>query len=272
MYKIISNRGNNMTAKNIISLTTFPARINTVHLVIKTLLAQTVPADKVVLWLASEQFPKREQELPQSLLELTHQGLEIKWCPDIKSYKKLIPALEIFPTDNIITADDDIIYPNDFLEQLLETHKHYPKDIIAHRVRKIAVRKNQILPYKKWRLSETRGIFNFAFRGGYNNLLGGGGGVLYPPKSLDSNVFDSEKFMTLCKHQDDVWFWAMAVKNNRKIIPTKRGYNLRKRTNEEVQSVGLWQSVNSKSDSPNNTAINNILNAYPEIKSKLKIR
>lgn len=257
---------------NIISLTTFPGRINTVHRVIETLFAQTVPADKIVLWLAPEQFPKREQDLPKSLLNMVPRGLSIEWCPDIKSYKKLVPALKMFPNDNIITVDDDILYPADMLAALIKTHDKYPDDICAHRVRKIRVKNNSVLPYRKWTLSETRGLFNFRFHRAYNNLLGGGGGVLYPAHSLDSDVTNTQMFSELCQHQDDVWFWAMAVKNNRKIVPTTRGYNLRKRTIQDVQDIGLWCSINSKQSSPNNTAINNVLTAYPEIKSKLGIK
>ncbi len=257
---------------NIISLTTFPARINIVHRVIETLFAQTVPADKIILWLAPEQFPKREQDLPKTLLDMTARGLTIAWYPDIKSYKKLVPALEMFPDDNIITVDDDILYPSNMLAELIKTHNKYPNDICAHRVRKIRVKNNKILPYRKWTLSERRGLLNFRFRCAYNNLLGGGGGVLYPAHSLDSDVTNTEKFTKLCQHQDDVWFWAMAVKNNRKIVPTARGYNLRRRTIQDAQSVGLWCSINSAQDSPNNTAINNILMEFPEIKSKLGIK
>ena len=62
---------------------------------IKTLLKQTVKPDKVVLWLAEEQFPQKENELPSELLELQNFGLTIKWCTDIRSYKKLIPAFNV---------------------------------------------------------------------------------------------------------------------------------------------------------------------------------
>lgn len=261
-----------MAKRNIISLTTFPARINTVHHVVRTLLSQTVPADMVVLWLAPEQFPNREADLPQNLLELVANGLSVEWCPDIKSYKKLVPALQKFPNDNIITVDDDVLYPANMLAELIKTHNKYPDDICAHRVRKINIHNNDVLPYKTWRLSEVRGLLNTHFRASYDILPNGCGGILYPARSLDSDVLKSDLFMELCRHQDDVWFWAMAVKNNRKIVPTRHGYNLRARTMQEVQDVGLWRSINSGLDDPNNIAMNNILNKYPEIKTKLNIR
>ncbi len=45
-------------------------------------------------------------------------GLTIDWCEDIKSYKKLIPTLKKYPDAIIVTADDDLIYDNKWLEQL----------------------------------------------------------------------------------------------------------------------------------------------------------
>lgn len=50
------------------SLTSYPARITTVHRVIETILNQSVPLDKVILYLADEQFPDRQ--LPQTLTDL----------------------------------------------------------------------------------------------------------------------------------------------------------------------------------------------------------
>lgn len=41
---------------------------------------------------------------------------------------------------------------------------------------------------------------------------------------------------------------------------------------QDVQKFGLWHLFNSHEDSPNNTAINNVLNAYPEIKLKLGLK
>ena len=92
--------------KVIVSLTTFPARINFVHKTISALLNQTFKPDSVVLWLAEEQFP--DKKIPETLLNLQKYGLEVRWCEDIRSFKKLVPSLREFPNDIIVTADDDI--------------------------------------------------------------------------------------------------------------------------------------------------------------------
>ena len=91
---------NKRETKIIVSLTTFPGRINTVDKTISTLLTQTLKPDEVILWLAESQFPNKE--LPEQLTKLQQYGLTIKWCEDLRSYKKLIPALEEYPNDIII--------------------------------------------------------------------------------------------------------------------------------------------------------------------------
>ena len=139
----------------IVSLTTFPQRINTVHKTIKTLLNQTLKPNKVILYLALSQFEKKEEELPNNLLKLKDYGLEIKWCEDIKSYKKLIPALEEFKDDIIITFDDDIYYPKDVVENLYNAHLAYPFAICSNRIWRIEVKNNFIktkaAPYLYWK-------------------------------------------------------------------------------------------------------------------------
>lgn len=210
--------------------------------------------------------------MPERLLNLTKSGLEIGWCHDIKSYKKLIPTLKAYPDAIIITADDDILYPCDMVAQLMAAHRKHPQDICAHRIRRINVKHNCIMPYETWPLSEYRSWFNFKYRRSYKNFFCGCGCCLYPPHSLSSDVLNESKFMSICQHQDDIWFWAMAVLNGRKILPTKKGYNLTAKTMLDVQSVGLWETVNSKLDNPNNRALDKIIQEYPEIKQRLGLK
>ena len=126
-FQEINDIGINTESRNpriIVSLTTFPARINTVYKTVTTLLQQTVKPDILVLWLAEEQFPNKQ--LPENLINLEKYGLTIKWCKDIKSFKKLIPSLKEYPEDIIITLDDDYYYDKDLLKTLLEEHEKYP--------------------------------------------------------------------------------------------------------------------------------------------------
>ena len=119
--------------KIIVSLTSFPARINIVVKTIKTLLTQTLKPDIVVLWLAPEQFPNGEKDLPEELLELKKYGLTIDWYKDIRSYKKIIPTLKKYPNAVIITTDDDIYYAPDTIESLYKSYLEHKNEVQAHR-------------------------------------------------------------------------------------------------------------------------------------------
>lgn len=263
----------NKNQKVIVSLTTFPARINNVHKTIESILCQKKHLDKIVLYLVNPEFT--DKNLPGTLTDLTKTGIfEIRWTDkDIRSYNKLINALIDFPNDIIITIDDDVIYPDFLIKNLLKTHRKNPLDICANRIKPIPILNNQVRPYRYWRVSEKR-LFKIFLRS-YKTFFCGIGGVLYPPHSLSPHVFNEQQFTNLCRHQDDVWFWAMAVLNNTKIQTTRFGYSVCDRTVEEIQKFGLWQTINSKEnvgESPNDIAMKNVLLAYPEIAKKIGIK
>lgn len=231
----------------IASLTSFPQRIGYVHNTISTLLSQTVKPDVLVLWLASEQFPNKEQDLPDTLLRLKEFGLTIAWCEDLRSYKKLIPALKEYPEDIIITFDDDIYYPQNTIELLYNSYKQEPQSIHTNRARKLYLKNNELYSCS---LGET--MWGNNQKSSYLNKITGCGGVLYPPHSLNDLVFDENLFKALIPTQDDVWFWAMAVLNHTK-IKIAANYNIQLITVDDTQDVGL-----SKINARNNTGMDSL--------------
>ena len=246
------------TPRIILSLTTFPDRINIVHKTISTLLTQTTKPDAVILWLADSQFP--DKKLPESLLRLQIYGLTIKWCSDIRSYKKLIPALKEYPDDIIITVDDDYYYPENLIETLMEEHKRYPDCIIGGRA---MVLKGK---FGKIKLKRRSYVYDSSYLPSYRNPFIGFGGVLYPPHSLHEDVFDSDKFMTLVPTNDDAWFWINAVRKGTKFVPAKDGYKLNYYLVEGSQKTGLFQinTVNSQIGLCGQDAANMFLKMYDD--------
>ncbi|MBQ6012154.1 MAG: hypothetical protein IJL23_03465, partial [Alphaproteobacteria bacterium] len=165
--------------KIIVSLTSFPQRMKDIHYAIFSLLKQTVKPDKIILWLGKDKFPNKEQDLPETLLNLKKFGLTIKWCKDIRSYTKLIPALKEYPDDIIITVDDDIYYPEYLVEKLYKAYLKNKNMVHCLRAHKIKFNQDEtILPYNDW----EKCIQNV--KPSFNNFLTGVGGVLYPPKCL----------------------------------------------------------------------------------------
>lgn len=78
-----------------------------------SLFRQSLKPDKIILWLASEQYPNKEQDISDTILNMQEWGLSIMWCEDIKSYKKLIPAMQMYPDDmyinNIVEAYPELM-------------------------------------------------------------------------------------------------------------------------------------------------------------------
>ncbi|MEI0612257.1 hypothetical protein [Brachyspira pilosicoli] len=206
----------------IVSLTTFPQRIYDIDVVLFSLLNQTVKPDKIILWLAKEEFPNLEDSVPPHILNMRKFGIEIEFCKDIKSYKKLIYTLEKYPNDVIVTADDDIYYQYNWLEKLYNAYLENPNYIHCHRAHKIIFDKNNnILPYTEW----SQCINSENTESSYLNFFTGSGGILYKYNFLYKDVFNEELFMKLSPKADDIWFWAMAVLNGTKINIVKENLN-----------------------------------------------
>lgn len=214
-YEKYPSRKNGVTAKKrkqkiIISLTTYPKRINTIWLTIETLLRQSIKPDAIILWLADSQFDGMAS-LPENLLRLRDRGLTIRFCEDLRSHKKYFYALQEHPNDLVILADDDMFYPRDTVKKLLKMHQRYPEDICCITAQ-VIVPDFQTTP-SFWRnpsfderdLQHTDRIQAFT-----------GSGTLIPPHALHPDAFNKELFHQICFHADDLWITFMAHLNGTK--------------------------------------------------------
>ncbi|MFG0875489.1 hypothetical protein ACF8QD_17700 [Aeromonas media] len=200
----------NKDSDYIVSITTFPPRIKHVELTIKSILLQSVKPAKIILYLSDSQF--RYEILPNSLKRLEKYGLTIKFVKgDIRSYKKLFYAKAEYPLMHIITADDDVCYPIDWLEKIIDTARKYPDDIIFYRGHLMVDESGIILPYKEMLNKKTDGIKTSLFF-----LPTGVCGILYPPGSMHSDWSDINKIGKLAPTADDIWFKAMTLLENKK--------------------------------------------------------
>lgn len=245
----------------VISLTTYSKRIASVDKVISSLLNQTVLVDKIVLWLDENETDF--ESLPNKLKSLVSAVFEIRFCPNYKSYKKLIPTLKLFPKTTVITFDDDIEYPHDQVEKLLVAHFENPECVITNVARNIVVDNDVVQPYSTWQ---------HAFEEQVGKPLAtllpiGVGGVLYPSGSLNKEVSNVESFMKHAPHGDDLWFKCMTLANDRKVITTGAGYKLNQYQIDGTADIGLWQSVNESTDS-NVEQLVSILEAYSDIRQR----
>lgn len=221
----------------IVSLTSHPARINTLRECIDTLLNQSMRADKVVLWLSRNQFPGQENDLPESMTSIDDPSFEIRWVEgDLKPHKKYFYAMQEFADSVIITVDDDVRYEKCLVERLYESYLLHPHAVSCSRANLMLFRDdgslrlydNWIYDYKAMRDKPT-----------YQLLPTGIGGVLYPPHCLGSDAFNKEVIESICLFGDDLWL---------KLHATVKGYPAvliqqpcATRTIDDTQDVGLWR-------------------------------
>lgn len=249
----------------IVSLTSFPEAIPYCVRAIRSVLDGSMLPDRIVLYLDTWKFPGGV--LPEELEKLKSECplFEVRFdSSDIRSYKKLIPALRDFPEDVIVTVDDDIFYHRHMLRDLVRMHRRMPDAVIAHRVRRIIPDR----PYSMWRKYKWYDFIFRRLRPGYANLQTGVGGVLYPPHSLDETMLDPELFMSLAPTVDDVWFWAAAVSKGTYVVPLPNGQH-RCREIGKPKELSLKTTNLKPGDDRNCAAFRKILESFPAIKRRL---
>ena len=194
----------------IVSLTSYSKRIYEVYLAIESIMQGTIKPNRIILCLGEDEF--KGKQLPVFLQKQMKRGLEILYCKDIRSYKKIIPVLKKNPESIIVTIDDDAIYEPDLLENLLISYRENPECVSACRTELIKTDKyGKPLGYMQWGMKESVKYPS------YYNFLTGVGGVLYPPHCLHKEATNEEVFLKICPRADDVWLHAMCMLNGTKI-------------------------------------------------------
>lgn len=112
-------------------MTTISDRIDKVWITIESLLRQTYKPDQIILWLAEDEFA--DMELPEKIWQQMKRGLTVIYCDKLKSYKKFYYTMKENPNAYVITVDDDIIYAETMVEELVKTYRDNPKSVICHR-------------------------------------------------------------------------------------------------------------------------------------------
>lgn len=238
----------------IVSLTTHGKRIYDVHVAIESIFQGSIKPNKIVLWLSEEYKKKR---LPITLQRQIARGLEVEYCKDIRSYTKLVPALKCYPEASIVTIDDDIIYPYDMLENLVNAHLEYPNCICANWIHEIPsdLAENYV-SLLEWPIMHDVDTVSSRY------FFEGFGGVLYPPHSFDKEVLNEGVFLDICKYADDVWFNAMSLKVGTKVRYAWPRLGLIPLVgNNDVQSLAL-KNVNSKGAILNDVQIKAVFEKY----------
>ena len=112
----------------VVSMTSYGRRVKaTLPDAVRSMLVQSKRPDKIIVWLDETEFSV--DNLPKQLKKLVDRyGVVVRFCENIRSYKKLVPALHAFPDDVIVTIDDDWVYRRKTLEMLWKAYQADPKN------------------------------------------------------------------------------------------------------------------------------------------------
>lgn len=198
--------------KIILSCTTTYERRGIFYYGVQSLLKQSLKPDIFLVNISKEKY-LNDSGFPNKPNWLDKEGIEINWVPNTGPYRKLLPAISIAqPDDLIITADDDVLYHVNWLNQLVGLHKEYPDYITCSRARRIdsnifGIWKN----YNSWSYVEEKNA----------NILNvpiGCGGTLYTKRLIDLDFLFDKKYLEIAPTTDDLWFKKASMIKQKEVL------------------------------------------------------
>ena len=197
-----------------VSLTSHGKRVeNFAPFAIYSIFHQTVLPNRIMLNINQDKW--NEDNLPDLIKKLQIAGLEVNFCEDVGPHTKLLPAIQKYPEDVVITVDDDIYYDKELVEELVNTRKVSGKMnvVVCRTAKEISFRDGKMLPYSHWPEANP---YSKACLSPY-----GWSGMLYSPHCFTDEVFNKSVYLTLCPKADDIWFTIMELIGNVPIVMVK---------------------------------------------------
>jgi len=204
----------------LIGLTSIQGREGALIRCLGSLLAQRLPPGgrpvELHLFLSREpclldpgfaDFPEEVQRL-QRRARTASLPLQLHWVANSGPYRKLLPLLELVTPEQqtldpiLITADDDTLYPPDWLCRLVAAQERFGC-VVAFRGRRLVLEEGLPLPYRAW-ITEDRDLLKPSLL----TVPTGKDGICYRLSQLDHRVRDLQTALRIAGHADDLWFKA----------------------------------------------------------------
>lgn len=188
----------------VVSLTTHGLRLQTAFYSIESIGRGSLKPSRLMLWIDEKDSAVLR---PPELQRLVARGLEIVVASNYGPHTKYYPYVMLNDrhTAAMVTADDDVIYPINWLDELNSAHKERPDCIHAMKVRRVEFRGSALAPYSTWRAASSVEPSSL-------NLGLGVSGVIYPPAFLDILNAAGDAFQAVSPRADDIWLHAVAVR------------------------------------------------------------
>jgi hypothetical protein len=188
----------------VVSLTTQPHRLELVFYAIESIGRGSRKPSRIHLWITDE---KSYSQRPSSLERLAARGLEIHLTEELGPHTKYFPYVsgEAYLRAPLVTADDDVIYPEDWLERLIRAHEGNPAAIHCFRAHRMRMAGGRPTPYNSWAPCDDT-------RPSRLNFVTGVSGVIYPAAYLRRLKEAGAGFARRCPHADDIWLTVVALR------------------------------------------------------------
>ena len=188
----------------VVCLTTHESRISLVQYAIETIGRGRQKPSRLILWLTDEETFSRR---PAALKRLEARGLEVLPAEEHGPHSKYWPYLESTERFDrpLVTADDDCLYYEDWLQDLVTAWEENPETIHCHRTRRMRLVGDELMPYGSWPFVSDGAPSNL-------NFITGVGGVIYPPSFLPHLKKQGTAFSRCCPASDDIWLTVQAIR------------------------------------------------------------
>ena len=197
----------------IVSLTSYGSRLETVHLSIKSVLSQTLRPQAIALYLAESE---NEARITPQLKSLEQFGLRIVYgVTEYRSHNKYYYAFADYPSSSIITIDDDLLYPPDYIESFVRAQRVVGECVFARRTHKITLDSSgKLKKYCEWEGEWSSD--DYVPR--HSLLATTGHGSMYIPEVIKKLESDPRDFMKYSPSADDIWLKFVEVNAGIKVV------------------------------------------------------
>ena len=217
-FTILVN-SNSITPQLIISMLVNNQNETSINSSINSILNQNIDQSlyKIVLIISRK---NKNQYLSNEYIKfIDEKGIQLKVTKKKYNFQnRLITTFRQWPDNPILLINDNLIFPEGWLEMYINAHKKYPNDIIASSIQYFIGQKLEIKIFSEGYKGKYFGtfnhisdlVFNFAF---VNIELGG---ALFPPKTFRNNIFyDLNLFSLISPNSIDFWISCFIMIENR---------------------------------------------------------
>lgn len=213
----------------VVSLTTYGRRIDAAAIAVESIARGSTKPSRIILWLDN---PDLYADRPAALRRLERRGLEVVLTDNFGPHTKYFPYVKSVRDHRLplVTADDDIMYPRNWLRQLGRAYIDNPTSINCHWASTVLVEDGRLKSYHTW--PNCRNAVP-----AFSNFGLGVSGVIYPPSMLAELAIQGAAFQHLSPTADDVWLHWVALRAGypvRQISPVPRHFALIPGTQEQT--------------------------------------